>query len=76
MPDSAILKLETLAQTRLPDGGEAWHARISYRLQAPKIFPKWDHFPVTSRQGGLETRNWINTINEQEKISGFKYPIQ
>ena len=42
-------KLETLAQT--------WHARISYRLQAPKIFPKQDHFPVTSRQGGLETSN-------------------
>ncbi len=22
------LKLETLAQTRLPDGGQAWHARV------------------------------------------------
>jgi len=23
-------KLETLAQTRLPDGGQAWHARIDF----------------------------------------------
>ena len=24
------LKLETLAQTRLPDGGQAWHARVYF----------------------------------------------
>jgi hypothetical protein len=32
LPDPAVLNLETLAQT--------WHARIGYRLKAPKIFPK------------------------------------
>jgi len=39
-------------QTRLPDGGQAWHARISYTSQALVLVPKQAYVPAMSRQGG------------------------
>ena len=55
-------KTVTLAQTRLPDGGQAWLAKHAYIDLACEILQRLHYVPTMSRQGGPINETGIVTV--------------
>ncbi|UCG66099.1 MAG: hypothetical protein JSW12_03395, partial [Deltaproteobacteria bacterium] len=72
-----------LAPTRLPDGGQAWHAKHQYKeltyeiLQRPHCIPEVSRLPIPSRsrdgEGGPKNETGIVTVTHKRYsvIRGF-----